>query len=319
MRTAFGFAALAGSMLLAMPALAQPYPNRIIKIVVPSQPGSGSDFVGRLLSTQLEKRIGQSVIVENKLGAQGTIAVRAVLSAPPDGYTVGLSTMGVHPLLVSTNGVDLIKESTLLTTLNLVPLVVMTAPTLPISTVKDLVAYARANPGKLNYGDTNSIPPNIVMALFAHKLNFPYTTIPYKGGLEASMAVATGESHITLSSMPTAGPMIRAGKVHALMVSTPVRSPLLPDVPTPAEAGAEDFPVLGHVWLLAPLATPADIVRRLNSEVAAIAQIPDYSQKVVAALGSLPIHDSPEEAKRKAQKELDILNEAIRIGAFKPR
>jgi len=312
-------AALASLVLLAIPALAQPYPNKTIRIVVPSSPGSGTDFVGRLLGIQLEKRIGQSVVVENKLGAQGTIAVRSVLSAAPDGYTLGITTMGVHPLLVSTNGVDVVKESTIVTTLNLVPLVVMTAPTLPLATIKELVAYAKANPGRLNYGDTNSNPVNIAMGLFAHKLSFPYTAISYKGGTEASVAVANGESHITLASMSSGGPMIRAGKVRALMVTTPSRSPLLPDVPTPSEAGAGDFPILGHIWLIAPLGVPADIVRKLHAEAAAIAQLPDYSQKVVSTLGSLPINDSPIEARRNAQKELDVLNEAIRIGAFKPR
>ncbi len=250
---------------------AQAYPNRMIKIIVPFTPGSPVDAAARVVVQHLQNRIGQSIIIENRPGAGTTIGTRAVATAAPDGYTLLLigSNLLYVPVLYPNLDFDPIKSLAPVATLVTWSHVMVVAPDLPVKTVAELIAYAKANPGKLIFGFGLGTTPHILGETFRQAAGVDIAFIPYRGGEQARADLLGGRVHINMAPVASLLPLIQDGKVRPLAFTGPTRSPDLPEVPTMIESG---FPQVGYnpdVWLgiLAPSGTPIAIIDKLNGDI----------------------------------------------------
>ncbi len=269
-----------------MPAAAQTYPVKAIRIVVPFAPGGGTDIVARLLGQKLAVALGQTVIVDNRPGAAGNIGTELVARAAPDGYTLLAmpSAFSINPSLYSKVPYDPIRDFEPVATLTSYMLFLVAHPSLPARSVKALMALARAQPGHITYASSGTgTTAHIAGELFCHLTGVRMTHVPYKGSGPSIPAVIGGEVAILFGSN-TAVPHARAGKLALLGVTGSRRSPLFPQAPTIAEAGIPGYEVTSWIALFAPAATPPAIVRRLNAEAGKGLRQPDV-REVFAAQG----------------------------------
>ncbi len=261
------FSALA---LLAQPALAQDWPNRPIKLIVPFAPGGGNDTVARAVATQLSSALGQPVVVDNRAGAGGVVGADMAAKAAPDGYTLflgGVGSLAVNPHIVPKISYDALKDFAPVVLLASAPSVVAVNPKAPYRTLQEMTAYAKANPGRINFASNgNGSSAHIATALYETMAGVDMTHVPYKGLAPAMSDLLAGQVDIMFSSVVAITPQIKAGKLRALAVTGPKRSALLPDVPTVAETGLAGYEAGSWYGLLVPAGTPADIIRRLNAE-----------------------------------------------------
>jgi tripartite-type tricarboxylate transporter receptor subunit TctC len=262
----------AGFGLLAaiMPAAAQPYPNRVIKMIVPFPPGGPIDTMARLVAHELAARLGQEVVVENRPGAGSTIGSKAVASAEPDGYTLLFGSSGslaVAPALYPKLNLEPLKLFAPVASVALLPHVFVVAPSLPVQTVQEFVAYAKANPGKLNYGAGVGTPPHLLSTLFKTKAGIDVTFLPYKGSAASVTDLLGGQTHFTIDGLVTLYPLVKEGKLRALGIARAQRWPALPDVPTLVESGYPDFTLDAWTGVAAPAGTPPDIIDTLNRAI----------------------------------------------------
>jgi tripartite-type tricarboxylate transporter receptor subunit TctC len=261
----------AGFGLLALaPAAAQPYPNRVIKMIVPFPPGGPIDTMARLVAHELAARLGQEVVVENRPGAGSTIGSKAVASAEPDGYTLLFGSSGslaVAPALYPKLALEPLKLFAPVASVALLPHVFVVAPSLPVQTVQEFVAYAKANPGKLNYGAGVGTPPHLLSTLFKTKAGIDVTFLPYKGSAASVTDLLGGQTHFTIDGLVTLYPLVKEGKLRALGIARAQRWPALPDVPTLVESGYPDFTLDAWTGVAAPAGTPPDIVDTLNRAI----------------------------------------------------
>ncbi|MPZ41200.1 MAG: tripartite tricarboxylate transporter substrate binding protein, partial [Rhizobiales bacterium] len=257
-------AAVGLTALFTVDAHAQHYPDQPIRIIVPQGPGGPTDLLARVAGRRLQAASGQNVIVENRGGAGGVIAAKAVGSADPDGYTLlmgNTSVLVLNPILSRTAAYDPTKIFTPVARLAESYQVLVVNASLPVKTVADLVAYAKANPGKLNYasaGIGNTI--HLAGELFNHSAGINIVHVPYNSGAEATTAVLGGQVQMTFVNIARLPPLIADGKLRALAVTSPKRLPLLPDTPTMIESGFPDFVVRAFFGIVAPAGTPAPIV-----------------------------------------------------------
>jgi tripartite-type tricarboxylate transporter receptor subunit TctC len=254
-----------------MSARAQTYPSKVIKIIVPFTPGSPVDAAARVVTQQLQTRIGQSVVIENRPGAGTVIGTKAVATAAPDGYTLLLTgTQLVYiPVLYPSIDVDVVKSLVPIAPLVVWSHVIVVAPSVPAATLAELVAYAKANPGTLVFGFGQGTAPQILGESFKRAAGIEMTMIPYRGGEQARADLLGGRVHLNMAPTASLLALIQEGKVRPLAFTGPTRSPDLPDVPTTVESG---FPSVGYnpdVWLglLAPPGTPAAVVEKINTVV----------------------------------------------------
>jgi tripartite-type tricarboxylate transporter receptor subunit TctC len=288
--TALGVAAASG-------AGAQAYPTKPIKMIVPFPPGGPVDTTARVIAQLLTTALGQSVIIENRPGAGATIGVKSVAIAEPDGYTLLYGTSGslcVSPALYSNLDYDPIKSFTPIASVALLPHVFIVPPHVPAKTVAEFVAYAKANPGKLNYGASLGTPPHLLSTLFKTKAGLEITYIPYKGSAQSVTDLLGGQTHFTIDGMVTLFPLIRDGKVRALAVARAERWPDLPDVPTLVELGYPDFTADAWTGVVAPAGTPAPIVARLNAAINEGLKAPEVRGSL-ARLSSIPKIGTPQD------------------------
>ena len=280
------------------PAHAQNFPDRVIKAVVPYVPGSPVDVLARIVAQHLGSRLGQNVIVENRPGAGTTAGMKAVISAPPDGYTLlvagqALASAGVlYPDL----GFDPAKAFAPIATLAGWSHVLLVRPGLPVKTVAELVAYAKANPGKLTFGFGLGTSPQIVGDYFKTVADLDITDVPYRGGEQVRVDLLGGRIDINFSPVSNAIGMIEAKTVRPLAVTSRNRDPLLPDVPTMTESG---YPQVGFdpdVWqaIVAPAGTPRAVIGKLNAEVNETLKLPEVLA-TLDKLGFNPMTGSPQE------------------------
>src|SRR5215471_8941412 len=251
-RTGF-FAAIATAAIalaLALPAAAQrplAYPSRPVKLVVPFPPGGPLDIVGRAIAQKLTEAWGQAVVVDNRPGAGGNIGADLVAKSPPVGYTIllgALSTHAVNPSLYTSMPYDAVKDFAPITLLATTPNVLVVNPSLPVNSVKDLVAYAKANPGKLSFGSgSNGSAGHLAGELFKVDTGTDIVHVPYKGGAPATQALLAGDVQFMFDNLANATPQVKAGKLKALAVTTAQRSKLAPELPTMAEAGLAGFDI----------------------------------------------------------------------------
>ena len=290
-------AALLGAAVLAGRASAQTFPNRQIRIVVPYSPGGGADTTARLLAPQLQEALGESVVIDNRPGAGGIIGDDAVAKAAPDGHTllIGAFAHAVNPSLQPKMPFRTPDDFAPISLLVTVPELLVITPSHPAKTVMELVAMAKAQPGKLLYASSgNGSAQHLAAELFRLRAGIDIGHVPYKGGGLAVADVAAGHVPFYFGNMSAALPQARAGRVRALAVTSAERSPAAPDVPTIAEAGIQGCEISEWNGLLAPAGTPPAVVGRLHVEVTKIMQSDEMKAKF-ADLGAASIGSTPAE------------------------
>lgn len=259
------------SPTLATPVMAQDYPQRPVKIVVGFAPGGATDIIARLIARNLQEKWSQPFVVENRPGAGGNIAHEAVAKAPGDGYTLLFTSapLTINPSLYRKLGYDSIRDFTPVTLVATVPSLMLVPANSEIRTMKDFLATARANPGKLDYGSAgNGTPQHLAMELLKSMAGISLVHIPYKGGAPAVADLIAGQTHTMFAAFPEAAPQVQGGRLRALAISADKRSPRMPDLPTVAESGVPGFVAVGWQGLLAPAATPPAVVQALHAAVA---------------------------------------------------
>lgn len=284
-------------LLTAGLAHAQKYPDKSVRVVVPFAAGAGSnDIMARLIAQRLSDRFGQQFVVDNRPGASGIIGCDIVAKAQPDGYTVLVMslTYTVLPSLFSKLPFDPIKDLTPVTMLASAPLMLVVHPSIPAKSVAEFIAYAKANPGKLNFGSGGpGATPHLAGEMFKMMAGIQVTHVPYKGGAPALADLVGGQIQFMLENIPGTLPFVKAGKLRALAVTDIKRSPLLPDLPTLDEAGLKGYELVGWNGMFVPAGTPTAIVNKLHEGVVAALAIPDVKERLTV-LGADGVGDTPQ-------------------------
>ena len=313
---AFGMAFGTG---FASRALAQSYPDKPIKMIVPFPPGGPIDTMARLTGQDLSIRLGQQVIVENRPGAGSTIGYKAAASADPDGYTLlfgSSGSLGVAPALYPSQDVDPLKHFVPVATTSLLPHVMVVGPGVPAKTVAEFVAYAKANAGKLNYGAGLGTPPHLLSTLFTTKAGLDITYVPYKGSAPSVTDLLGGQTHFTIDGMLILIPQIKQGKLRPLAVARPERWHDLPDVPTFVESGYPDLVIDAWTGVVAPKGTPAPIIAKLNAAINEGLK----TAEIKAALGrfsALPKAGTPQDFDVFLKQQLPIWASLVKLAGVK--
>ena len=275
------------STLTPIFASAQSWPQKPIRMVIPYPPGGPTGVMGRLVATKLPELLGQPVIVDNKPGASGQMGAADVAKAAPDGYTF-LTNASIHvinPHVYSKPMVDPIREFTPVALIGVVPLVMVVPPTQPAKDVKEFIAWARANPGKVNFASASSASAqHLAGEHFKQVTGIDMQHVPYNGSGPALADLVGGHVQLMFDSLPSSMSFIRSGKLKALGASSTKRLAVLPDVPTLIEAGVPDFDLTTWYGVWAPVGTPKDIVARMNAEIVRLVVMPDMKEKL-AGLG----------------------------------
>ena len=289
---------LAAAALTATGALsAQTFPSKPITIVVPASPGGAIDLTARLIGQKMTESMGQSVIIDNKAGATGIIGTDFVAKSAPDGYTLALvaSSHAINPSIVKKLPFDTVKSFEPVALTHVVPLVLVVAPSLPVKSVKDLIAYGKAHPGELSFASSGAGgAPHFSGELFKSMAGLDMTHSPYKGSTLAHPDLISGRTTLMFDTVAAVNMQIKANRVRALAVTTAKRSSILPDVPTMAEAGMPGYETSTWGGLLAPAGTPKATVAKLNAEVNRILALPDV-RKTLQDAGIEPGNGSPQQ------------------------
>ena len=298
---------LAVLALSASQALAQGYPAKPLKMIVPYPPGGGNDTLGRLFAVKLGERLGQPVVVENRGGAGATIGTEAAAKSPPDGYTLLLSSIATHalsPNLYAKVNYDPIRDFAPVTLLGVAPTVAVINKDLPAATLAEFIAAAKAKPGGMAYASGgNGTPPHINGEVFKSVAGVDLLHVAYKGGGPALTDLMGGRVQVMFDTAASAMPHVRGGRLRALAISGPKRSPEYPDLPTFAEAGLAAYDTNAWYSVHMPAGTPPDIVKRLNAELVAILKQPDVQERF-KQLSTEPVGNSPEELDAFVRAEL---------------
>jgi tripartite-type tricarboxylate transporter receptor subunit TctC len=285
-RVAAAALALAALVAAAGTAAQATFPSHGARLVVPFPPGGPLDAVGRAIAQKLTEAWGQSVVVDNRPGAGGNIGADLVAKSAPDGYTIvmgALSTHAVNPSLYPSMPYDAVKDFAPITLVAVTPNVLVVNPSLPVNSVQELVAYAKARPGKLSFGSgSNGSAGHLAGELFKVDAGIDMVHIPFKGGAPATQALLAGDTQLMFDNLANAMPQVKAGKLRALAVTTAERSKLAPDLPTMAEAGLKGFDISTWFGLLAPAGTPPDVIARWNADVTRILAAPDMRERLAA-------------------------------------
>lgn len=309
----------AAALLLAGAALAQGYPAKPIKFVVPFSAGSATDIVARTVGEAMSKSLGQPIIIENKLGAGGTIAAAMVARSEPDGYTVLVHSSGhaLNPALYPNLGYDTLKDLTGVTTLAAVPNVLVVNPAKGWKTQADLIAAVKAAPGKYNYASAGiGSGTHMNAEIFRLQAGLDALHVPYKGTPDAMTNVIGGANDWFFAPLASALPLVRDGKLQALSVSTKTRASTLPNVPTSIEAGLPDSDYTLWVGMIVPAATPAAIVKRLNDEAIKALATPELRERL-AKLGADPFAMSPDEFNAYIKSEMEVAARIVKVAHLK--
>jgi tripartite-type tricarboxylate transporter receptor subunit TctC len=277
--------------------LSQQYPAKPVRLIVPFSPGSGSDTIARIIATALPDTLGQQVIVDNRAGAAGNIGAELAAKAPADGYTIMLVILGhaANATLYRDLSYDLVRDFAPVTQLASTPSILVVHPSLPVKSVGELVALAKAKPGAINYSSGGIGTPTFIAGeLFKLKANVNMLHVPYRAGGEALTAVVSGETSVYFAPIAPALPHVKAGRLRALAVTSPARLPLLREYPTVAESGYPGFQTGNWYGLVVPARTPAEIVSALNKAAVNVLRNPAVNRKLVDS-GYLVIGDTPEQ------------------------
>lgn len=314
-------AAVAATAALTLPALtlAQTFPAKPVKIVVPYPPGGTNDIVVRLLAQKLGDSMGQPFVVENKPGASGNLGAEQVARAAPDGYTLLLVTTGhsIHPSLYKNLRYNIKTDLTPVSELTRGPMLVMVTPSLPYKTVQDVIAAAKAKPGSINFGSAgNGSSTHLAIELLSSMAGVKMTHIPYSGSAPAMADVMAGNAQLVMDLMFSALPQVNGGKLRAIAITGAKRSPLLPNVPTVAESGVPGFETLAWNGLMAPSSTPKPIIDKLNAEIHKALDAPEMKERL-RAQGFEPSPGTPEQFGALIRSEIDRWAKVVKTSGAK--
>jgi tripartite-type tricarboxylate transporter receptor subunit TctC len=305
---------------LAFEAFGQAYPTKPVRVIVPYPPGGGNDILGRLFAARLGDRLGQPFVVENRPGAGTMVGTEAAAKSPPDGYTILLSSIATHalsPNLYSRVPYDPVKDFSPITLLGIAPTVLVVYKDLPATNLAELIAAAKAKPGDLAYASGgNGTPPHINGEVFKAVAGVDLLHVPFKGGGPALADLTAGRVQVMLDTAASAMSHVRAGRLRALAISAPKRSPEYPDLPTFAEAGLPGYETNAWYSMHAPAGTPDAIVRKLNAELAAILREPDIIARF-RQLSTDPVGNSPEEFGAFVKAEIEKYARVIKAAGIK--
>ncbi len=311
--------ALAALAVTPIPALAQAYPTKAIRMILPFPPGGPTDILGRAIAQKVSDQVGQPVVVDSRPGAGGNLGLELAAKAAPDGYTIVLSSplVAISPSLYSKLNYDPAKDLAPISLVAIIQNVLLVHPSVPAKTLKELVALARRNPGKLNFGSggvgtTTHLAPELLMSL--EKIRMVH--VPYKGSGQALIGLIGGETDFLVMAAPAAAGQVQAGKVRALAVLSDQRAVTMPDVPTSREAGIEGFEVPIWYGILAPAGTPREIITRLNAELVKALSAPDLKEKL-AGIGIEPKTDTPEQFAAFIKSETERYAKVIKAAGIK--
>jgi tripartite-type tricarboxylate transporter receptor subunit TctC len=318
---------IARAMILALgtlashAALAQAYPAKPVRLVVPFPPGGSTDIVARIVAQKLSDRLGQQVVVENRGGAGGTIGAEAVAKAAPDGYTLVLGTTSTHavaPNVYARIGYDPVKDFAPISLIAVTPYLLVVNPSVNVKSLQEFVGYVKARPGKLNYASAGTgSTTHLAMEMLKSAAGLYIVHIPYNGNGPAGTAVIAGQVEILFGSLPAVLPHAKSGRVRPLAVGTPKRSPSLPDVPTVAESGFPGFDASLWLAIMAPAGTPAPIVDRLQKEIHAVIASPDTADALNKA-GAEPITSTPAELAAMVKDGVEKYGKVVKQAGVKP-
>jgi len=283
--------------LFSLAAAAQPFPSKPIRFMVPFPPGGGNDLVARITGQKLGEGLGQPVVIENRPGASGQVGAQALAASAPDGYAIG--TAGTHNTVRQGAGkpapYDILKDFTPISLLVLQPNVLVIHPSVPAQSLRELIALAKAEPGKLNYGvGSNGSLPHIASEMLRVMAGIDIVHIPYNGAAPLMKAILAGEVSMAFDQPATSLGHIQAGKLRALGVTGRTRAPLLPSVPTVAEAGLPGFEVNSWFGVIGPANMPKAVVERLSAEFARVVRLPEVQERLTQQ-GFTVVGGTPEE------------------------
>lgn len=299
---------VAAALALPLAAAAQAYPSKTIRLIVPFGPGGTTDIVARLLADKMGPILGQMVVVENKAGAGGTIGIDAVAKAPADGYTLGMATVSTHganPAVYAKLPYDAVKDFQPITNVMSVPSVFVVNPAVPAKTMKEFIALAKAKPGKYTFASPgNGSLGHVNIEQFMDLAGIELVHVPYKGAGQAATDALAGVVDSMTDNLPSSLPNIKAGRLRALAVLSPQRSPALPEVPTYKELGFEAMSEGGWFGLVAPAGTPPAVVKTLNEAAHKAMQDPSFKQRA-AEVSGIPMANTPEQFAQQIRAMLD--------------
>jgi len=307
---------------VAGPVLAQDYPNKIIKLVVPYPPGGATDVIGRVMAQKLSVALGQQVIVDNRAGAAGSIGAAAVASAAPDGYTLLMGAMTSHSisavLYKKTVNFDMEKSFTPVAIVGSVPLVFVVNPSIKANTLPEFIALAKSKPGMLSFASAgNGSPQHLAGEMFQRVAGVQMLHVPYKGSGPAMTDLMGGQVDSMIETAPAAQAHVKAGKLRAIAAASAQRVATLPDVPTATEAGLKGFEVSSMFGIAAPAGTPAPIIAKLNVALKSILSMQDVKDSLLEQ-GVIATYTTPEEAAVALHNESAKWVKVIREGNIKP-
>lgn len=315
-----GAAGDGGAQTAAVTA-AQGYPAKSIRFVSPFAPGGSTDTLARLIGQKITESWGQPVVVENRPGAGGTIGSDLVAKAPPDGYTILLTSVSAHAIGPALRGrlpYDPLRDFAAVTQVASGHNILVVHPSLPVKSVRELIALAKSKPGELTFASGgNGTPAHIAGELFKTMAKVEMVHVPYKGGGPAAIAILSGEVSLTFGSIATVLPQVRAGKVRAVAVTGARRSSAVPDLPTISEAGVPGYELNSWYGVLAPAATPREIVAKLSAEVVRILHLPEVRDRI-AHEGIEPAGTTPEEFAAYIKAEIAKWARVVKASGARP-
>ena len=317
---AAGLLAAVGFCLPAGLASAQNYPTGPMRIVVPYPPGGGTDVLGRAIGQKLSERFRQPVVIDNRGGANGTIGAAVAAKAPPDGHTMLIVAAGYASGLSLYKNLpyDQTRDLTSVSRLASGPLVLVVHPSVPVRSIKELVALTKARPGEVNVGSSGvGSLPHLSAELFASMSGIKLVHIPYKGAGPGLIGVLSGQVPVYFMNILGSLPQIKAGKLRALGVTSPERTPIAPDLPTIAESGLPGFDMTNWYGMMAPGATPRDIIGKLQHEIARIMALPEFKD-LLAAGGMTSVASTPEQFAEFLSRETIKYARIIQAAGVKP-
>jgi len=296
------------------------YPSKPVRMVVPSSAGGGTDIVARIMAPELSKRLGQQVVIDNRPGAGTMIGLEVAAKSPPDGYTLlmGLSTLAINSALYKKVPYDPVRDFAPITQAVSSASIIVVHPSIPVKTLKELIAFARARQGQLNYASAGTgTYPHMTMELFLSMAKLKMMHIPYKGTGPAMIDMVAGQVATMAATILTGMPQIRAGRLRPLGITSAARSPIVPDIPTVAEAGLPGYESVQWYGMLAPARTPRDIITRLHGEATRVLQQPEIKARF-AGDGADPVGSTPEEFTHYIQSELTKWAKVAREAGIQP-
>lgn len=308
-------------VLAVSPAAQAAFPEKPIRMIVPFPAGGNADIVARSIGNELSKNLGVPVVIENRGGAGGVIGSEIVAKAPADGYTIVMVSAShvINPSMQKSLPYDTIKDFAGISLVAEVPTVLVVHPSVPAKSLKELIAYAKANPGKINFATAgNGTVGHLSAELLKSMAQIKMEHVAYKGNGPAMTDVLGGHVQMIFGSMPSALPHIKSGALRALVVTAPKRSAAAPDIPSTAEAGMPGFDVATGFGLFAPSKTPRPIINKLNAEVVKALKLPEVSNRL-AGQGAEPVGSTPEEYDAFVKKEIAKWQKVCKEAGIKPQ